>query len=99
LKKGRTCTICQHERRHQIEIGLVHRVPHRVLARRFGVSTDALYRHGRRHLPAQIRAAILAAQKPSEVDLEALQASESAGLLAQLVQRARLQQQGELALP
>jgi hypothetical protein len=44
-------------------------------------------------------AAILAAQKPSEVDLEALQASESAGLLAQLVQRARLQQQGELALP
>ena len=70
-----------------------------MLARRFGVSTDALYRHGRRHLPAQIRAAILAAQKPSEVDLEALQASESAGLLAQLVQRARLQQQGELALP
>ena len=30
------------------------------------------------------RAAILAAQKPSEVDLEALQRSESEGLLAQL---------------
>src|SRR5207249_4551474 len=38
-------------------------------------------------------------QKPSEVDLEALERNEAEGLLAQLVmQRARLQQQGELAL-
>jgi hypothetical protein len=44
-------------------------------------------------------AAILAAQKPTEVDLEALQASESEGLLSQLVvQRARLQSQSEMAL-
>ena len=71
----------------------MHQVPRRVLAKRFGVSVAALHRH------AQARAAILAAQKPSAVDLEALQRSESEGLLAQLVtQRARLQQQGELAL-
>jgi hypothetical protein len=49
--------------------------------------------------PAPARAAILAAQRPSEVDLEALQRNEPEGLLAQLVaQRARLQQQGELAM-
>ena len=43
--------------------------------------------------------AILAAQKPSEVDLEALQRSEAEGILSQLVvQRARLQQQSDLAL-
>ena len=43
-------------------------------------------------------AALLAAQKPSEIDLEALEASESEGLLAQLVaQRARLQSFAEMA--
>ena len=98
-KRGKACTICAHERRHQIEIGLVHQVPHRVLAKRFGVSTDAIYRHGRRHLPPQARAAMLTALKPSEVDLEALQRSESEGILSQLVaQRARLQQHGEIAI-
>jgi hypothetical protein len=45
-----------------------------------------------------MRAAILTEQKPSEIDLEALQVAESEGLLAQLVsQRARLQQHVELA--
>jgi hypothetical protein len=40
-----------------------------------------------------MRAAILTAQAPSSIDLDALQASESEGLLSQLVhQRARLQQ-------
>lgn len=77
----------------------MHRVPVRVLAARFGVSKDAVYRHGRNHLSPQQAAAILAAQKPTEIDLEALQASESEGLLSQLVaQRARLQTYAEQAL-
>jgi hypothetical protein len=74
-------------------------VPHRVLGKRFELSHDSIGRHARAHLTPQIRAAILSAQKPSAIDLEALQASESEGLLAQLVaQRARLQSHGELAL-
>jgi len=94
-----TCSVCVHERRHQIEIGLVNSVPVRTLAARFGLKRSAVYRHGRLHLSPQVRAAILRAQKPTEVDLEALQRSESEGLLAQLVaQRARLQQMSELAL-
>ena len=97
--KGTTCTICSHQRRHQIEIGLVHRVPLRVLGQRFECSPDALHRHRHRHLTPQMAAAILAAQAPSEIDLEALQRNESEGLLAQLVtQRARLQQHSDLAL-
>ena len=45
-----------------------------------------------------IAAAILEAQKPSEINLEALQVSESEGLLTQLVtQRARLQTHSEIA--
>jgi hypothetical protein len=93
------CTICAHEKRHQIEIGMVNRVSYRTLAKRFQVSRDAIYRHGRSHLPPQARAAILTALKGSAVDLEQLQRSESEGLLSQLVgQRARLQQYADLAL-
>jgi hypothetical protein len=93
------CTICRHPKRHQIEIGLTHHVPMRSLAVRFACSEDALQRHRQNHLTPQMMAAILTAQKPSEIDLEQLQRSESEGILAQLVtQRARLQQHSDLAL-
>ena len=97
-KRGPGCSVCDHDRRHQIELGLVHRLSNRVMARRFGVSESALRRHRRNHLNPTVAAAILAAEKPTAIDLEALQASESEGLLAQLVtQRARLQTHSELA--
>ena len=58
-----------------------------------------IHRHRRKHLSPQHAAALLAAQKPSAVDLQALQTSESEGLLAQLVQqRARLQSFSEMCL-
>jgi len=86
------CTICLSDKRHQVEIALVHRVPLRVIAKRYGLSFDAIWRHGKKHLSPQMRAAILAAQRPQAVDLEQLQRSEAEGILAQLVsQRARLQ--------
>jgi hypothetical protein len=98
-KAARPCTVCAHDKRHQIDIGLVHRVPARVLAQRFDLGKDAILRHARNHLSPVQRAALLSAQKPSQIDLEALRATESEGLLAQLVgQRARLQQSSELAL-
>jgi hypothetical protein len=91
--------VCEHKARHQIEIGLVHQVPARVLGRRFELSKDAILRHSRNHLTPQVRAAILAAQAPTAIDLDALRTSESEGLLgSRVVQRARLQQQGDLAL-
>jgi hypothetical protein len=70
-----------------------------VLGDRFGLSADAVYRHARNHLSPVQRAAILAAQHPTTIDLEALRTSESEGLLGSLVaQRARLQQHGDKAL-
>lgn len=97
-KTGPTCTICAHAARHQIELGLVHRVPARALAVRFNVSKDAITRHSKNHLSPVQRAALLAHVKPTEIDLGALRVSESEGLLAQLVsQRARLQSHAELA--
>ncbi|MDA9401738.1 hypothetical protein [Bradyrhizobium sp. CCBAU 45389] len=92
-KTGPKCSVCNSKHRHQIEIGLAHGIAHNALARRFNVSADAVGRHAANHVSPAMRAAILTAQKPTEIDLDALQASEQEGLLSQLVhQRARLQQ-------
>jgi len=98
MGKGPACTICAHDKRALIDVGLVHGVSHRVLADRFDVGKDAVQRHGTNHLSPAQRAAILAQRKPTEIDLDALRASESESLLAQLVaQRARLQSNAEFA--
>ncbi|WP_439925581.1 hypothetical protein [Nitrobacter sp. JJSN] len=90
-KRGTRCTVCDHDHRHQIEIGLTHGVAGRVLGDRFGLSKDAILRHAKNHLTPAQRAAILSAQKPAAIDLEALRTAESEGLIASLVaQRARL---------
>jgi len=48
---GRTCTICRHEDRAEVERALVQREPYRHIATRYDVSTGALQRHAREHLP------------------------------------------------
>lgn len=47
----RTCTICSHDEAHAINVALVHREPYRNIASHFGVSTGALQRHSKDHLP------------------------------------------------
>jgi hypothetical protein len=47
----RTCTVCTHEEVHAINLALLERVPYRHIAERYGVSTGALQRHGREHIP------------------------------------------------
>jgi hypothetical protein len=67
-------------------------VPVAVIAQRFGVSSDSVYRHGHKHVSAVQRAALMTNLRPSAIDLEALQRSEGESLLGQLVvQRATLQ--------
>ena len=93
------CKVCSHERRHQIEVGMVLGVSNVQLAYRFGLTRFPLDRHKNKHLTPTQRAAILTALRPSEIDLEALQRDESEGLLSQLIgQRARLQTYVETAL-
>src|ERR1700752_3712169 len=98
-KTGPKCSICSSKHRHQIEIGLAHGIAHNPLARRFNVSADPVGRHAANHVSPALKAAILTAQAPTAIDLEALQASEQEGLLSQLVhQRARLQQHVQMAV-
>jgi hypothetical protein len=91
--KAGICSVCNHPKRREMEVGLVCLIPLSVLAARYDISRDSLHRHKRDHLTATQKAAILSAIKPSAVDLEELQRSESEGLLGQLLaQRATLQQ-------
>jgi hypothetical protein len=54
------------------------------LSRRYGLSTDILFRHRKAHIPPQLRARLLAGPD-IEVDLDKLRETESQSLLANLV--------------
>lgn len=57
----RTCTICSHAQRAEIDAALVAGEPYRGIAQRFRVSPDAVYRH-RAHVPAALARAKDAAE-------------------------------------
>jgi hypothetical protein len=88
---GRRCQVCDHPERAKIELGLARRVSATALARKFDIHHDAIYRHRKLHMPPQLKAALLAAGKPTDIDLDALRKSESEGLLQHIVaQRGKL---------
>jgi transposase-like protein len=59
----RRCTVCDHQKRHSIDEALVSGAPYRSVAKRFGLSESAVYRHKTEHLPAHL----LKARKVEEV--------------------------------
>ena len=63
----RTCTICGHEARTDIEEALVTGTPYRKIAERFSVSAAALSRHKSGHLPEKLAKA-QEAQEAAEAD-------------------------------
>ncbi len=71
---SRTCTICTHANRPDIDQALVAREPFRHIAKRYSVSTAALVRHSDDHLPSSL----LKAQAARE-------AADADALLAQIV--------------
>jgi hypothetical protein len=50
----RRCTVCDHPQRHGIDEALVSGAPYRSVAKRFGLSESAVYRHKSEHLPAHL---------------------------------------------
>jgi len=50
----RRCTACDHPERHSIDETLVTGAPYRSVAKRFGLSESAVYRHKTEHLPAHL---------------------------------------------
>lgn len=66
---ARACTICSHGEAHVINVELVARTPYRDIARRFGVSKDALKRHSQEHIPKLLVKARDAVETAHGVDL------------------------------
>jgi transposase-like protein len=50
----RRCTVCDHLERHGIDEILVTGAPYRSVAKRFGLSESAVYRHKVEHRPAHL---------------------------------------------
>jgi transposase-like protein len=50
----RRCTVCDHPESHSIDEVLVTGAPYRSVAKRFGLSESAVYRHKTEHLPAHL---------------------------------------------
>jgi|SRR5215216_734079 len=50
----RRCSVCDHPERHSIDQALVGGAPYRSVAKRFGLSESAVYRHKTEHLPAYL---------------------------------------------
>jgi hypothetical protein len=50
----RRCTVCDHPERRSIDEVLVSGAPYRSIAKRFGISESAVYRHKSEHLPAHL---------------------------------------------
>lgn len=73
----RTCSICIHAKRSEIEKCLIDSVPYRIIASRFGTSPTSLQRHKADHLPGKI------------VQAKAVQEIEEAGDLLSQVQSLR----------
>ena len=92
----RTCTICTHEQRGEINAALLNETPLRDIARRYETSKDALARH-REHLPRQL----VKAQEQEDVSqaidvVKQLKAINGATLA--ILKEARAEGNGELAL-
>lgn len=54
------CTVCQHARRYELELELVAGVTLSALGRKYEISRDAVWRHGKAHMTDERRAQLAA---------------------------------------
>jgi hypothetical protein len=83
-RRGPRCCVCAHRERAAIELAIARGVSTYALAKRYGVSHDSIGRHGKNHLPPQLRAQLFAGPDLA-IDLDKLRETESQSLLANLV--------------
>jgi hypothetical protein len=81
---GLRCTICNHPARPQIDLAIATGLSKRAVAQRFGVSRDAVWRHGQAHLTAEMRAALATKLLQREGDMRRILLEEGAGVVEAL---------------
>ena len=79
------CAVCKHREHSAIDLAICRGVSKQALSRRYGISTDSLYRHSANHLPPQLRAKLVAGPSIEGVDLDRLRDTESQSLLMNLI--------------
>src|SRR5438477_6300327 len=77
----RICTVCAHQKVSEINAALLRNEAYRNIAKRFGASESAVFRHQREHLPA----ALVKAKEATD----AVQADTLLGKITQLEQEVR----------
>ncbi len=85
MARGSPCKVCEHPDRASIELGLANKVPIRVLGKRYGLSSDSVWRHGQRHMTADLHIQLMTRGRVSPTDLANLEAIESESLLQNAV--------------
>jgi hypothetical protein len=75
---ARSCSVCAHDRRQEIDKALVTGTTHRNVAERFRLSPSAVYRHKRGHLAARLKRAFEAKETRQAVELVQHQTQERA---------------------
>lgn len=70
---ARKCTICTHEQRTEIETAMIRNESLQNIALRFGISSAAVFRHGKYHLP-EVLAKARAAKDSAQVEVVAQEA-------------------------
>jgi hypothetical protein len=91
------CTVCSHPKRSEIDGAIISSEAHRVVAKRFGISPAAVFRHQSDHLPAHLAKAKQVAEVVSASSLvdELLKLTRTTG---GVLARALADKDGELAL-
>jgi len=81
---ARRSTIAEHRERAAIELAIARGVSYRSIAKRYGVSIDAVGRWAQKHMPPQLRAKLVAGPD-LDIDLDRLRETESQSMLMHLV--------------
>ena len=82
--RGHRCRCCIHREHAAIDLALARGVSAYAIAKRYGLSTDCIYRHAKNHLPPQLRAKLIVGPDV-DIDLDRLRETESQSLLVNLV--------------
>ena len=84
-RRMQQCLVCRHREKAAVDLALSRGVSVTALSRRYKISTDAIYRHSRNHLPPQLRAQLIAGPDIKDLDLDRLRENESQSLLSHLI--------------
>jgi len=66
---GRTCTICSHEKRAEIDIDIASGKSYRVISRQFSIGHDSIQRHASEHIQETIKQTQVAKEEAHGLDV------------------------------